>query len=128
MKKKHASEPWEVGHGPWNEEKGAYETVITAECRDVATLESAQPTRPTLANMENYYEDAETNADRIVACINACTGFANPGAIPALVEAMKELVCCPAFNSKVFEGDRESHKAWTLAREALREIAGEIKT
>ena len=36
-----------------------------------------------------------------------------------LWEALMELVCCPAFNGQVFERDRESHRAWTLAREVL---------
>jgi hypothetical protein len=36
--------------------------------------------------------------------------------INELVIALHELVCCPAFTSELFEKDKESHKAWTLAR------------
>ena len=50
-----------------------------------------------------------------------CRGPINytPKDVKELVEATLNLVCCPAFNGKVFEGDKESHKAWTLARLAL---------
>ena len=40
-------------------------------------------------------------------------------AAPAMYEALLNLVICPAFNSQVFERDKESHKAWTLARATL---------
>ena len=53
-------------------------------------------------------EDA--NAAHIVHCVNTHD---------ALVEALEQLVICPAFNGQVFERDKESHRAWTLARQAL---------
>ena len=33
-----------------------------------------------------------------------------------MFSALKDLVCCSAFNGQVFEKDRESHRAWTIAR------------
>ena len=39
-----------------------------------------------------------------------------------LYEALMNLVCCPAFNGELFEADKESHRAWTLAREALANV------
>ena len=45
-------------------------------------------------------------------------------AAPAMYEALLNLVICPAFNSQVFERDKESHKAWTLARAALAQAEG----
>ena len=41
-------------------------------------------------------------------------------------EALTNLVICPAFTGKLFESDRESHRAWTLARAALR-VAERVK-
>ncbi len=35
-----------------------------------------------------------------------------------LITATIDLVCCPAFTGALFERDKESHRAWTLAREA----------
>ena len=33
-----------------------------------------------------------------------------------MFSALKELVCCSAFNGQVFERDKEAHRAWTIAR------------
>ena len=44
-----------------------------------------------------------------------------------LVEALLDLVCCPAFTGELFEKDKNSHKVWTRAREAVnqaREVTG----
>jgi len=41
-----------------------------------------------------------------------------------LIEILEDLVCCPAFNSQIFEKDKESHKAWTLGRYALEKLKG----
>lgn len=41
-----------------------------------------------------------------------------------LVEALRDLVCCPAFNGAVFARDPDSHRAWTLARAALAQAEG----
>ena len=40
-------------------------------------------------------------------------------AAPDLLSALTDLVCCPVFTGKCFESDPETHKAWTLAREAI---------
>ncbi len=45
-------------------------------------------------------------------------------AAPELYEALLNLVCCPAFTGKLFETDKESHKAWTLARAAIAKAEG----
>lgn len=36
-----------------------------------------------------------------------------------LRNAMMDLVCCPIFTGDALEKDKESHRAWTLAREVL---------
>lgn len=46
-------------------------------------------------------------------------------AAPELLEALLDLVCCPAFNGRLFETDKESHKAWTLARVVIAKAKGE---
>lgn len=43
----------------------------------------------------NVAEDVvEINAERIVACVNACTGIENPDAIPELIAALKKADTC----------------------------------
>jgi hypothetical protein len=44
--------------------------------------------------------------------------------IEELVKAMVNLVCCPAFTGNLFERDKESHRAWTLARAAIAKATG----
>ena len=48
-----------------------------------------------------------------------------------LIEEMKNalsgLVCCPAFDGRLFEKDPVSHKSWTLGREALRKAEELLK-
>jgi hypothetical protein len=46
-------------------------------------------------------------------------------AAPDMLEALLDLVCCPAFNGKMFETDKESHKAWSVARAAIAKAKGE---
>lgn len=36
-----------------------------------------------------------------------------------LLKALDGLVCCPAFTGALFEVDKESHRAWTLAGAAI---------
>jgi hypothetical protein len=43
---------------------------------------------------------------------------------PKMLEALQALVICPAFSGQVFEKDKESHKAWTLARLVISEATG----
>ena len=47
-------------------------------------------------------------------------------AFEVMREALTNLVICPAFTGKLFESDRESHRAWTLARAVLR-VAERVK-
>lgn len=77
---KHTQEPWEIGFN------GAGAPVITVEYRDICTIEES-------------FGDAEANASRIVACVNACAGIENPGeTIPALVAALEAaLPLLPTF-------------------------------
>lgn len=44
---------------------------------------------------------------------------------PKLLEALVNLVCCPAFNGTIFETDKESHRAWTEARYEIAIARGE---
>ena len=37
-----------------------------------------------------------------------------------MLEVIQELVCCPAFNGQLFEHDKASHRAWTLASDVLK--------
>lgn len=46
-------------------------------------------TTHTLAYIRDFQSNDEANAARIVACVNACEGIADPGAVPDLLEALK---------------------------------------
>lgn len=64
-------------------------------------------------------ESGDANADRIVACVNACEGIENPVAtIPALVKALRvaEVALMPTEDGA---GDEE---AWAVVREALAQV------
>ncbi len=70
------------------------------------------------AAMEEWEPDREEWLDH--------TGpFPFPNPTPELLEALADLVCCPAFTGARFEKDPESHKAWTLARAAIAKARGE---
>lgn len=59
---KHTPGPWAVETGAFDDAHHCYTPVVTAEARDIATLETA-------------HGDALANARRIVACVNACEGI-----------------------------------------------------
>jgi hypothetical protein len=96
MKPKHTPEPWHVQH----EKAGVF-----IFGRDkvhpffVAGLPFESDTQWYLiANCTNgederfLSDDAKkANAARIVACVNACRGIADPGAIPDLIEAARKI-------------------------------------
>ena len=48
-------------------------------------------------------------------------------AAPDLLEALLNVVCCPAFTGELFKTDKDSHKAWTLARAAIAKATGQTK-
>ena len=61
----------------------------------------------------NIYDMDPSNRERIVACVNACTGL-NPGAIPALVAVAQNAVDAGAID--------EIHLS--LVRDALAAVKG----
>jgi hypothetical protein len=46
----------------------------------------------TLAYVRDFQHNDVSNAARIVACVNACEGIADPGAVPELMAALRELM------------------------------------
>lgn len=72
-------------------------------------------------------EDDEDRYDPLRYEYNAHLIALMHNALPALIEAaeaLENLVICPAFNGQVFERDKESHREWTLARDALAKLQG----
>lgn len=61
-------------------------------------------------------QEAEANAARIVACVNACEGI-NPEAVPMLVEACRE------FIRKCDAGEARSLRSYKQMQEALAKAA-----
>lgn len=84
---KHTKEPWAV------------DSVMSEAMHDII-LDYHAPDGgyPTVVAMAHGYEDefpsvleAEANARRIVACVNACAGIENPAALPEVLEAVRVL-------------------------------------
>jgi hypothetical protein len=63
-------------------------------------------TTHTLAYIRDFQSNDEANAARIVACVNACEGIADPGAVPDLLAALRELM-----TGHSLAGQAMAHKA-----------------
>ena len=98
MSSKHTAGPWGVANGT-----RICQTTIGFEILGDRGLET-----------HDYISDEEALANaRLIA------------AAPEMLEALLNLVCCPAFNGAMFENDKQSHRAWTLARAVIRKATGE---
>lgn len=60
-----------------------------------------------------------SNAERIVACVNALAGIANPAAIPAAIEALRGVIAS-AYPSEVEHP--KMAQAWAAGRQALADL------
>lgn len=63
------------------------------------------------------------NAERIVACVNACEGIENPAAIPRVIQALEELVA--ERNLHGCHEDLPETLGLEWAREALAALRGD---
>ena len=83
---RHTKEPWIELKAKPDPTNGAYGicdvTGTGSSCLEVCIARAAGGT----------VQEAHHNAERIVACVNACTGIQNPAALPAAVEALRRLV------------------------------------
>jgi len=75
----HTKEPWEF----WRDDKEWRGEKIEAY------FIAPKGKLPTFAHIYNYPGKTKANAQRIVDCVNGCTGIENPGAIMEVVEALK---------------------------------------
>jgi len=78
-KQKHTPGPWEVD-------------ADNIHAGNVATLHGDNGTFAEIWSRQWLTEqhcDQHANASRIVACVNACEGIADPSAVPGLLEACK---------------------------------------
>ncbi|NQX95022.1 MAG: hypothetical protein HRT64_08915 [Erythrobacter sp.] len=66
-------------------------------------------------------QEARANAARIVDCVNACEGIADPSVVPELVEALEELTDYLIVNS--IESERGARLSRSL--KALKRAKGE---
>jgi len=97
---KHTPEPWDVV--PANEHHGFYITsdfgnticdLYTMSDPGVLSPDYGKPSKP----VSFMHEMAGPNAARIVACVNACEGIADPSVVPELVAVLREV------NAELFE-------------------------
>lgn len=115
----HTKEPWAV------------DSVMSEAMHDII-LDYHAPDGgyPTVVAMAHGYKDefpsvleAEANARRIVACVNACAGIENPAAIPELIELAMESLC--AIVQKADDSDPYN---WGVGLAiALRECIAKLK-
>jgi len=76
MTQKHTPGPWIVGRG------NRIYMGAAMEAREIAVATRSDP---------SIRAQAEANAARIVACVNACEGI-NPEAVPEIVKALGDLL------------------------------------
>jgi len=73
-------------------------------------------------------EEAEANATRIVSCVNACAGIADPERdVPAMREALRELVWMIGARGPATADDLAKHESWAAARAVLARVEGGAK-
>lgn len=76
---KHTREPWNTGE----DEIGV--TIIRTDAKNPCSIAELCDGLP------GDHVERDANAARIVACVNACAGIANPDAIPLIVAALRAL-------------------------------------
>ena len=114
---KHTKEPWYTidtcAGSVWVYAKG--EPILEPEAmpstlrkigRSVRGFFQVRGTRDCYREDSDWWAEVEANAERIVACVNACEGI-NPEAVPVLLEALQEI----AKGKGEFSTDPEVH-AW----------------
>jgi hypothetical protein len=93
--------------GPWVKEKVEIGYQVEDGVNEFYKIKQNGTTIAHVYHNFKEWEDYEKDAQLIAAA-------------PDLLEALLDLVCAPVFTGKLFEHDKETHKAWTLAREAIR--------
>jgi len=102
----HTPEPWEI-----EELQGLHEYSIV------------KPGKWIVATTEGRESRDKANAARIVACVNACAGIADPSAIPGLLRAAKVAkedlgkYCCIGFGDAL-------HFSFTQLLAAIAKVEG----
>lgn len=103
--------------GPWTWWSPKIErTVVHGACSQVCEMNSGRPF-------------AEANAARIVACVNACEGLADPSGVPALIAAVNRLWAAKEAleitdNPQDATILRELYNAWLDLRDARNKVEG----
>jgi hypothetical protein len=94
---KHTPGPWRVG---------THREIIAAN-GDVLT--------DSLYSGDCGIEGADANADRLVACLNACEGIADPSVVPHALGFLERLVNCPGLGFT----DQATGETWHDQLQAL---------
>lgn len=101
---KHTPEPWEV-----------------FALKDRIQISEKKNPKRHIANKRFRLKQAEKDFERIVACVNALEGFADPSAAKDLLEALEEMT---TFLDDFYEGT-ETLPEITKARAAIAKAKGE---
>lgn len=108
METKHTPEPWE-------EYAGNIRTVEANEkYGDGYRAEFRRRPIADVVNIRGQEEVNKANAQRIVACVNACKGI-NPEAVPELLEALELFLSCKITNEQQNEAARIARAALAKA-------------
>ena len=103
--------------GPWTTRKGNTRWSVVGGGQYIAYAVSGTP---------GLGPDGErANAERIVACVNACEGLADPAVVPELLAALKVVTeCLESTRDCSLGNDPEGSAACDRARAAIAKAEG----
>ena len=102
----HTKEPWDVQNkGIVYERSGRHEVVAGTNVDGSVNL-------PKICKMPDLSQRSYANAERIVACVNACAGI-NPEAVPKLLEVLQAITLAACI-------DCSHNEAWKNLIEACK--------
>lgn len=90
----HTPGPWKLRLIRWSKDAPVQGFAVLAEGRN-HSVASANCYESTALEGEFSPDEIEANASRIVSCVNALEGFADPDAAPDLLEAAKRVLAAP---------------------------------
>lgn len=113
--------------GPWEQYAGSIRTVEKCEqYGEGYRAEMRQRPIAEVAHLRGQSEVNAANAERIVACVNACEGIADPSAVPELLAHLEK--CANVIShclSELPEGYRKAAKSQgDAARAAIAKATG----
>jgi len=122
----HTKEPWTVSDIHWS---GTKESPPPREGIHAVSIRASNNVDPTVfVGTESEMPEVLANANRIVDCVNACRGIANPAAIAEVIALMTELSELDQVNPAIMTSDEMADMLYmtnamiTIAAEVLAKL------